>query len=278
MSGLILCSKKSDRPYFIRDAGVNIYSIEELAYYLYNNAYFVDDSFFTYELVDYIESELKLKKIAQRLKFAMGQKMNFAELIMIIVTGSMYYSEQELHLFEKELRAIGSKSMLERMKARAKMLYDNGKMSSAMQVYENILNNKTYKKQNEEFYSEIHQGIARIKCRMFYFMDAIEEFNEAYSLYNSESILKDMIYAKLIYAYIKGEKADFTDENVMNKELVFRCMEDFKSIKEQIELGSEYERLSEIFKYDGKRNLDDYYDNIQSVLDDWKEQYREDIL
>ena len=60
MSGLILCSRKSDIPYKIPDASINIYSIEELSYYLYNNAYFLDENFFSDELIDYIEKNLKL--------------------------------------------------------------------------------------------------------------------------------------------------------------------------------------------------------------------------
>lgn len=278
MSGLILCSKKSDVPYKIVDANISIYSIEELAYYLYNNAYFVDDSFFTAELIEYIEEQLKLTKIAKRLKFAMGQKMNFAELVMIIITGSMYYSEQEMHMFERELRAIGSKSMLERMKARAKMLYDNGRISAASRVYENILHNNQYKKQSNEFIAEVHLGRAKIKCRFFYFKEAIEELNEAYALDNSEEILQALIYTKLIEAYHSGTEADFTDENAYNSKLVLKCTEEFKDLKEQICLGSEFKKFQKIFTYDGKRNLDDYYEEIQTVLDDWKEQYKNDLI
>ena len=63
------------------------------------------------------------------------------------------------------------------MKARAVMLYENGKLSSAMQVYDNILSNSTYKKQSDEFYSDVYFGKAKIHCRMFYFKDAIEELN-----------------------------------------------------------------------------------------------------
>ena len=36
------------------------YSIEELAYYLYNNAYFVDEIFFSEDLANYIEKEISL--------------------------------------------------------------------------------------------------------------------------------------------------------------------------------------------------------------------------
>ena len=159
----MLCSKKSDVPYRIADTDVDIYSIEELAYYLCNNVYFVDDSFFKQGLIDYIEKQLGLKKIAKRLKFAMGQKADFAELVMIIVAGSLYYNDQEIKTFERELKAISSKSMLERMKARADMLYENGRIGGAKQVYENILGNNTYKKQGDAFYAEVHLGLAKIK-------------------------------------------------------------------------------------------------------------------
>lgn len=101
MSGLILCSRKADVPYRIADADLNIYSIEEFAYYLYNNAYFVDDGFFNEGLCDYIENNLNLPKVAQKLMYAMGQRMNFAELVMIIIKSSRYYSETEIKAFEK---------------------------------------------------------------------------------------------------------------------------------------------------------------------------------
>ncbi|MDE7430832.1 MAG: hypothetical protein K2N34_02810 [Lachnospiraceae bacterium] len=277
MSGLMLCSKKSDVPYRIADSDIDIYSIEELAYYLYNNAYFVDDSFFKQDLVEFIEKQLGIEKIAKRLRFAMGQKADFAELVMIIVAGASYYNENELRTFEKELKAIGSKSMLERMKARAVMLYENGKLSGATQVYENILGSNLYKKQGNEFYADIHLGIGKIKCRMFYFDEAVKEFDTAYELNPSTEILRTLIHAKLMEERNSGVKANFDRENEIDKELVMRCQEEFKDMTEQISLSMEYEKLSKIFIYDGRHNLDDYYENIQMVLDEWKEDYRNDI-
>lgn len=277
MSGLMLCSKKSDIPYRIKDTDIDIYSIEEMAYYLYNNVYFVDDSFFKQDLIDYIERQLGLKKIAQRLKFAVGQKADFAELVMIIIAGSLYYNEKEIRIFEKELKAISSKSMLERMKARADMLFENGRLASARQVYENILGNSTYKKQGDDFYADVHLGLAKIKCRMFYFDEAIAELNAAYGLNHSAEILKALIYAKLMAGRNNGCEVNLDRENEIDKELVLCCQEEFKDMTEQIRLSGEYERLSKIFLYDGRHNLDDYYENIQAVLDEWKEEYRNDI-
>jgi hypothetical protein len=51
MSGYILCqTKKAQRPYFIENISMNIYSIEELCYYLYHNLYLADHTVFNEEL------------------------------------------------------------------------------------------------------------------------------------------------------------------------------------------------------------------------------------
>lgn len=278
MSGLILCSRKADVPYRIADADINIYSIEEFAYYLYNNAYFVDDGFFNEGLCDYIDNNLNLPKVAQKLKYAMGQRMNFAELVMIIIKSSRYYSETEIKAFEKELKSISSKGMLERMKTRADMLFENGKLGSALKTYKNILNNNMYKRESNEFYAGVYLGIGKIEGRMFYLKEALEKFKHSYELKPSDEALKAIINVKLAMKYSGlTEDIDFTKENEINSELVLKCSEEVKDIWEQINNGTEYENLSQTFIYDGRHNLDDYYENVQEVLDEWKNDYRSNI-
>ena len=45
MGELIYCKNSiAKTPYYIEDAGLNIYSLEELSYYIYNNPYLIDTS------------------------------------------------------------------------------------------------------------------------------------------------------------------------------------------------------------------------------------------
>ena len=277
MSGLILCSKKSETPYRIADADINIYSIEEFAYYLYNNAYFVDENFFNEDLVKYIETELNLPKIAQKLKYAMGQKQDFAELVMLIVNSSMYYDEQAEKKFEKELRVIGSKGMLERMKARADMLIENGKLGSAKKTLSNILSNNMYKKPGPDFYAGVYVSLGKIDCRLFYFSEGIENYKKAYELNPSDGILEMIINAKLLNAFIEEEDADLEEERGINAEVVEKCMDNFQKMKCEITGGEKFAGISKNFLYDGRHNLDDYYENVLGVLDEWKTDYRNDM-
>ena len=97
MSGLILCDRRSDVPYRITDAEINVYSLEEIAYFLYNNAYFVDDSFFKSDLVDYVEKHLKLSRVAQKLRYAMANRAGFYELVMIIMSSTSQQNPKKGH-------------------------------------------------------------------------------------------------------------------------------------------------------------------------------------
>ena len=45
MNYIRLCTMHSDKPYFIKEVNKNIYSIEEISYYLYNYLYLIDDKF-----------------------------------------------------------------------------------------------------------------------------------------------------------------------------------------------------------------------------------------
>lgn len=59
MSGYILCQIKAQHPCYIESISLNIYSIEELCYFLfYNLLYLLDDSILNTELCDWIRDEL----------------------------------------------------------------------------------------------------------------------------------------------------------------------------------------------------------------------------
>lgn len=277
MSGLMLCNKQSDTPYEIKESNLKIYSIEELAYYLHENAYFVDESFFTEDLVQFIDEKLGLPKVAIKLKYALGQKMNFSELILVIVKESLYYTSDEVKELEKELHAISSKSVPERMKTRAEKLLENGKLSSAMKTYQKILNNNLLKKQDNSFYASIYEGMGRILCRLFQFRAAIEWFQKAYELDENKTYLRDIIMTKLIEAGGAEQEVELMEEVEKNPELVQKCKEEFQSVKEEIKNSTEYEQLKKVFVYDGRRNIDDYYEGVQEILDQWKRDYKEDI-
>lgn len=56
MAGFILCrSKYAEKPYYISNMAINIYSMEELCYYIYNNIYLIGADLVDEGLIKYIE-------------------------------------------------------------------------------------------------------------------------------------------------------------------------------------------------------------------------------
>ena len=65
MSCLILCQKqKANRPYYVENIHLNLYTIEELCFYICNNIYLINYDFITEELINWIQDELQLKDLA----------------------------------------------------------------------------------------------------------------------------------------------------------------------------------------------------------------------
>ena len=59
MGELIFCSfRRAAKPYYLESAKQNIYSIEELCYFLQDNIYLLDENIMTAEFCDWLETEL----------------------------------------------------------------------------------------------------------------------------------------------------------------------------------------------------------------------------
>ena len=82
MSGYILCqTKRAELPYFVENISTNIYSLEELCYYLYHNLYLIDETIMNEELCRWIQEELELPGLAAKIRSKLG-KFAVAEDIM----------------------------------------------------------------------------------------------------------------------------------------------------------------------------------------------------
>ena len=99
MGTVKLCAHEMARmPYLMDATGVAVYSIEELAYYLYENIYLIDDRIMGEKLYNWIEREIQLETLAEKLRSSQGTGNHVYNQVMTILKASRYYSESELNL------------------------------------------------------------------------------------------------------------------------------------------------------------------------------------
>ena len=88
----ICAHEMAKTPYFVEAAGIHLYSIEELAYYLYENIYLVDDMMMEEKLYSWIEMELGMRTLAEKLRGGSGTGHHVYNQVMVILKHSGYYS------------------------------------------------------------------------------------------------------------------------------------------------------------------------------------------
>ena len=277
MSGLLLCGKEAKLPFHIVSADIDIYSIEELAYYLHNNIFMVGKEFFDEELIEFIHTQLEMEGLAGKIKYLTDHRGTFPELMMTIVNASGYYNEEEVEELVNTLRMIGTKSVTERLKVRADLFMEAGKLGRAFEIYKEILTMQRDKTLTNIFYGKVCNNLACIYARRMEYSEAVLYYRKAYELCQDENIVKSIIKIDLLSSNEKDLLED-TLKYKVSDEVLDLVSEELKSYRESVMSQPEYDEICETLVYDGKHNLDDYYEDIHKIIDKWKDEYRNEMV
>lgn len=219
MKGLLLCTNASKVPYYIKDVDMNIYSIEELAYYLYHNVYLIDEDFFQDGLLEYIENDLSLPQIANGIRQAKEHNRSLVEIISYVVKASGYYETEELKQLNKELELLGTKTGLERMKAKADILLGCKKYNSAYECYRYILLKHRDQTLQPSFYGSVCNNMGIVCANMFKYEKAAQMFRNGYKISRDMIMLRHLLMADMLGHHDVALQEDISQFHISTKML-----------------------------------------------------------
>ena len=140
MGELLLCSHElAFVPYYIDSIALNIYSLEELCYYLIENTDLIEPSFMEEDLIDWIRSELKLPALANCLEKQKAENASLLEFVLLLVSGCNYCTEEEIGRIKEILTDFENKSEAECKKIRADRLLQKKRYHAAILEYKRLL-------------------------------------------------------------------------------------------------------------------------------------------
>ncbi len=247
MSGYILCQvKKAEKPFYIENISTNIYSIEELCYYLYNNLYLVDRSLISNKLCTWLDEELKLPKLAAKLRPFIGKEAGLEEILYPIFKEINYLAYEELRILNGRIERRNKESEEIREKRKGDALMENRMYVNAIRVYQKLL-----EKDSREISREMRERILHNQgCAYSYLfqMDkALDCFFAAWKVKQSEKALKIYLLAyRSVHTPEEFEKIqeDLKAEDSVKKETA-RALEQFISLPEQKIAPGETDRILE---------------------------------
>lgn len=177
MGEMLLCSHGiASMPYYIESIALNVYSLEELCYYLKRNIDLADPSFMDGELIDWIRTQLKLPALAGRLERKKAQGSLF-EFVAAIVSGCNYCTGEELEQMRASLADFENKSETECVKIRADRLLERRRYRACILEYKKLLE---HPKASGEFAGNIFHNMGCAYAGLFLFRQAAECYERAY--------------------------------------------------------------------------------------------------
>jgi tetratricopeptide (TPR) repeat protein len=267
MAGFILCrSKYADKPYYINNMAINIYSMEELCYYIYNNIYLIGTDLVDEGLINYIETCLMEPELAKQLEFLTSQNAGLSELVITILRYVDYYTEDEIAELKGVIDMLDTQNALERLKSRADNFLNSKRYESAIHNYGLIVYGKRDKTLSDEFYGDVWHNMGVAYSKLFSFKKATECFSTAYELNHREE--SQRTWKASAFMDVGYEGMDEADE------LMYVVSKEVETLLDHAPMESEYQDIREaiILKDEGK--ILDYYKNMDALLKRWKSEYR----
>ena len=266
MGNLILCqAKPAERPYYVAELGIHLYSAEELCYFIYHNVLMIDASFPDDRLLDFLH-QLEQFKLEDRVR-RMREQSGLYEILYVILQDLRYYSSSELFSFRRQLEQLSQTSPAGRLKARADSLFEREQYYGAVRVYNQLLSSESREMADSDYVGKIWTCKAACLARTENYSEAMECLQKAYALTREVSLLEKM----------------YTLERLQGRDAMPAGLEKLVSPPILEQFRSNFDNRMNLARYQGKAleaaALEDKEEPERSeayleLLYRWKEEYR----
>lgn len=219
-------------PYLVEETGIHLYSIEELAYFLYQNIYLVDERLIGEKLYQWVEETLGLPRLAEKLRNGRSTGNHVYNQVITILKASEYYSEREINDFSEKIQMISGMQTQERMKHRADELLQNDNYWAAIHEYEHLLSIRQNTRLEISFYGDVWNNLGCCYARLFLFRKAAACFENAYQ-YQKVPEYRRKAYDARRLAAISGEDPEERLEERIPEEILKESEEAFCRLQEK---------------------------------------------
>ncbi|WP_075719092.1 hypothetical protein [Roseburia sp. 499] len=194
MNKVWICqSKIAGIPLYLPEQRVNLYSLEELCYYLCQDAEVIEEQFFDEKLVLWLERELELTELCERLREGIAQGKRGFWCMEVILWESGYYTKEEIEKVMETVSRIVQAKPEERKKLRADRMLQEGRYKVALQEYQQLV-----LKDNPDklLASHIWHNMGTAYARQFLFERAAECYEKAYIMGRMEESRQQYLVAR----------------------------------------------------------------------------------
>ena len=273
----LACGHRSDKPYLIDKMMIRVYSPEELCYSIFLDAYLLDEAFASEELARWLGEECGLDDLCQSLLEHIRRKGSVDGYARIIMEYVGFYDAESIAQTCAVIRDNASLSIYEKNKARADYYLMCGRTVMALEAYNELL--ESIPENEKKVRASIWHNCGYAYSRMFRFSEAAKAFYCSYKTLPGDDSLRQFLTAlrisrndKEYLDYISGhpelyDMSQQVEKSIRQAEGSFEGTDEYRSIMAMKMLREESTSYGE--------QTTPYYDQLDSLLDELKNSYRE---
>ncbi|WP_310605168.1 hypothetical protein [Anaerosporobacter sp.] len=278
MGKLIFCTGKvTEKPYTFPFSKARIYSMDELNYYIYNNIYLISEEAFSYSFCDWLEKELRLPEVADKIRNLLNRRNNLKDIVVSLLCSADYYTEPQIRELIQIMEQIERMPLIKKRKIKADNYLRYGQYAKALAEYEIIVDANESAMFTQVEYGDIYHNLAVAKAKSVSASEAAKYYLIAYKQNQREESLMQYLYSLLLSKNteefktaceefgVSQEQQSQLEEDIFAKELAALEIAEYENI----------DRLSAL-KKEGK--VAQYYRELKGTIRQYKETYRKGIL
>ena len=254
--------------------GIKVYCLEELVFFIKENAFLLDDGFMEDSLGIWLEEECKLQELGEELRKASGKRVSLKSYISMILEYAGFYSKEVHTEIENIIVENSSRSIYEKKKARADALVQKGHYGKAGREYAKLL--QMLPDHMTILRGEIYHGCGVCLAKMFYFTLAGEYFLKAHTLTGKIASYHQYLWTKSL-SMSEKEYLEFLKEHEEAYEDSVEIEEYLEELKVQWEDSHSGILLQGIQKEKEMCRIAEYQNKLSERVEYLKDAYREMI-
>lgn len=276
MNRAMLCTGEyASTPYYFEKVYVNLYSIEELCFVLYENAFLIEKDILDIHLVEWIEKECKLPELARELYTMINHGTAPGTFVSKILEYVGYYTAAEISKTESILRLNAGKNAFEKWKAKADFMCDMRHYLLAIKEYNSLL--EVLPAEEVALTSRVHNNMGVAYMRLYIYDSAEKCFMRAYKLDGNRDALRHYLTVKKM-ALSENEYIQLVSSDDVMYQVSADIEENYERANEQFEATDEKRHLDALFELRNRPDAALYYEEIDKIADRMKEDYRDIVL
>lgn len=274
MGELLYCHEPAAAvPYYVEGFGVNLYSLEELCYYIAGYTYLLDMGFMNEELCLWVEKQMHSYKLAGRLRDIMRANGRLSDFVFEILKYTGYQSAKEMQEIAAAVRQMEEKSDFECNKIRADRLMEKGKYMSSIYEYKRLLDSEDAKQESALLVGNIWHNLGTAYTRLFLFEEAFLCYEKAYEKNQKRESLK----ACLLCCQCLHDEEGFQKkarENGLDESRMQQVRNELSSAMEGESVKAFGKRIEAIEAQSRDGKINEAKQEIADIIFEWKEDYR----